>query len=157
VARVRDEPAPPPALPLAVFLKQMAQNRNVVVFSIFSLIQVFHCHFNSAFFPLFLQLLTGDFLSPLGQSMLLGLSFVLPHINNVFFLRLSRTRGVYAVVRGLVVAKLLLAAIMFLVGRTYTAMLCLFIASNRIFTEVGWSSQQADTPLTLWPGHMQAA
>jgi len=42
-----------------------------------------HCHFNSNFFPMFLTVLLGDYLSPLMQSVVLGVSFIAPHFNNM--------------------------------------------------------------------------
>lgn len=67
------------------FLAQLSKNSNFMWFSLLSLVQTFHCHFNSNFFPLFLTTLLGDHLSPMMLSTLLGISFVAPHLNNIFF------------------------------------------------------------------------
>jgi hypothetical protein len=58
------------------FLFQLTSNPNFMWFSLLTLVQTFHCHFNSNFFPLFLATLLGDHLSPLMLSALLGISFV---------------------------------------------------------------------------------
>uniref|UniRef100_A0A670I271 Major facilitator superfamily domain containing 13A n=1 Tax=Podarcis muralis TaxID=64176 RepID=A0A670I271_PODMU len=96
---------------------------------------VFHCHFNSNFFPLFLEHLLSDRISLSMGSFLLGVSYVAPHLNNLYFLSLCQRWGVYAVVRGLFFLKLLLGVIMLLAGPDWIYLLCFFIASNRVFTE----------------------
>ncbi|OWK07826.1 MFSD13A [Cervus elaphus hippelaphus] len=98
-------------------------------------LQVFHCHFNSNFFPLFLEHLLSDHISLSTGSFLLGISYVAPHLNNLYFLPLCRRWGVYAVVRGLFLLKLGLSLLMLLAGPDHPGLLCLFIASNRVFTE----------------------
>ena len=65
-----------------------------------------------------------------------GISYVAPHLNNLYFLPLCRRWGVYAVVRGLFLLKLGLSLLMLLAGPDHPGLLCLFIASNRVFTEV---------------------
>ncbi|XP_073650129.1 transmembrane protein 180 isoform X2 [Tursiops truncatus] len=96
---------------------------------------VFHCHFNSNFFPLFLEHLLSDHISLSTGSFLLGISYVAPHLNNLYFLPLCRRWGVYAVVRGLFLLKLGLSLLMLCAGPDRPGLLCLFIASNRVFTE----------------------
>ncbi len=117
--------------------------------------QVFHCHFNSNFFPLFLEALLGNSVSQTFSSVLLGekegnlsrranlssnasdsrqyvfisgVSFVAPHINNLYFLSLCRTYGVYSVIKFLFIIKLTLSGFMLIIGPSYTLPLCLFIA-----------------------------
>ncbi|KAL3863568.1 hypothetical protein ACJMK2_005319 [Sinanodonta woodiana] len=120
---------------LMVFAKQLLSQRNFVWFSAMNLVQVFHCHFNSNFFPLFLERLLGDSISPGFGSFLIGISFVAPHINNLYFLMLCRKYGVYTVIRLLFAIKMGLSLFMFLMGPNHIWLLCLFIASNRVFTE----------------------
>ncbi|XP_062351980.1 transmembrane protein 180 isoform X3 [Cinclus cinclus] len=96
---------------------------------------VFHCHFNSNFFPLFLEHLLSDQISVSTGSFLLGVSYIAPHLNNLYFLSLCRRCGVYAVVRGLFFLKLALSVVMLLAGPDQVYLLCIFIASNRVFTE----------------------
>ncbi|XP_008049344.1 transmembrane protein 180, partial [Carlito syrichta] len=96
---------------------------------------VFHCHFNSNFFPLFLEHLLADHIAPSTGSILLGISYVAPHLNNLCFLPLCQRWGVYAVVRGLFLLKLGLSLLVLLAGPDRPALLCLFVASNRVFTE----------------------
>lgn len=117
------------------FVCQLSSQTNFIWFAVMNLIQVFHCHFNSNFFPLFLENLLGDAISPGFGSFLLGISFVAPHINNLYFLTLCRRYGVYSVIRLLFTVKLVLSVVMFLAGPNHIWLLCLFIASNRVFTE----------------------
>ncbi|KAM4668588.1 transmembrane protein 180 isoform 2-T5 [Amazona ochrocephala] len=64
-----------------------------------------------------------------------GVSYIAPHLNNLYFLSLCRRYGVYAVVRGLFFLKLALSVVMLLAGPDQVYLLCIFIASNRVFTE----------------------
>nr|XP_009939902.1 PREDICTED: transmembrane protein 180 isoform X2 [Opisthocomus hoazin] len=120
---------------LAEYLQQLSRHRNFLWFVCMNLIQVFHCHFNSNFFPLFLEHLLSDQISVSTGSFLLGVSYIAPHLNNLYFLSLCRRCGVYAVVRGLFFLKLALSVVMLLAGPDQVYLLCVFIASNRVFTE----------------------
>ncbi|MBV95413.1 transmembrane domain-containing protein, partial [Eschrichtius robustus] len=123
------------SITLGQYLRQLARHRNFLWFVGMDLVQVFHCHFNSNFFPLFLEHLLSDHISLSTGSFLLGISYVAPHLNNLYFLPLCRRWGVYAVVRGLFLLKLGLSLLMLLAGPDRPGLLCLFIASNRVFTE----------------------
>lgn len=57
-----------------------------------------------------------------------GISYVAPHLNNLYFLPLCRRWGVYAVVRGLFLLKLSLSLLMLLAGPDHPGLLCFFIA-----------------------------
>lgn len=57
-----------------------------------------------------------------------GISYVAPHLNNLYFLPLCRRWGVYTVVRGLFLLKLGLSLLMLLAGPDRPGLLCLFIA-----------------------------
>jgi len=114
---------------------QVLKHRNFLLFAAMNLIQVFHCHFNSNFFPIFIQHLLSHALTPTAAAILLGLSFLLPHINNLYFLQLCKRYGSYFIVKCLFITKLSLAIVMLLFGMNYWYLLCLFIVSNRIFTE----------------------
>ncbi|KAM6266219.1 transmembrane protein 180 isoform 2-T2 [Porphyrio hochstetteri] len=92
---------------LAEYLQQLSRHRNFLWFVCMNLVQVFHCHFNSNFFPLFLEHLLSDQISVSTGSFLLGL----------FFLKLA------------------LSVVMLLAGPDQVYLLCIFIASNRVFTE----------------------
>lgn len=74
----------------------------------------------------------------------------MPHFNNIYFSSLVKKHsmwfrvagttdvdlGTYVVIRGLIATKVALAVIMFLAGADNIVLLTIFIASNRIFTEV---------------------
>uniref|UniRef100_A0A3Q2GEN7 Major facilitator superfamily domain containing 13A n=1 Tax=Cyprinodon variegatus TaxID=28743 RepID=A0A3Q2GEN7_CYPVA len=117
------------------YLKQLSKHRNFMWFVSMNLIQVFHCHFNSNFFPLFLEHLLSDNISASTGSILLGISYVAPHLNNLYFLTLCQRYGVYQVIRWLFIIKLGLSVVMLLAGADHIYLLCIFIASNRVFTE----------------------
>ncbi|KAM6951751.1 transmembrane protein 180 [Aplochiton taeniatus] len=120
---------------LGEYLRQLSKHRNFMWFSAMNLIQVFHCHFNSNFFPLFLEHLLSDSISASTGSILLGISYIAPHLNNLYFLTLCQRYGVYQVIRWLFLLKLGLSVAMVLAGADHIYLLCIFIASNRVFTE----------------------
>ncbi|XP_027707752.1 transmembrane protein 180 isoform X1 [Vombatus ursinus] len=120
---------------LGEYLQQLARHRNFLWFVGMNLVQVFHCHFNSNFFPLFLEHLLSDQISLSMGSFLLGVSYIAPHLNNLYLLALCQRWGVYSVVRGLFLLKLGLSLLMLLAGPDHLHLLCIFIASNRVFTE----------------------
>ncbi|MBN3275874.1 MF13A protein, partial [Polyodon spathula] len=122
-------------LTLRQYLKQLSKHTNFLWFASMNLVQVFHCHFNNNFFPLFLEHLLSDRISASTGSFLLGFSYIAPHLNNLYFLSLCGRYGVYTVVRWLFFLKLILSVIMLLAGPDQIYLLCIFIASNRVFTE----------------------
>uniref|UniRef100_A0A2K6N1J3 Major facilitator superfamily domain containing 13A n=1 Tax=Rhinopithecus bieti TaxID=61621 RepID=A0A2K6N1J3_RHIBE len=61
------------SITLGQYLRQLARHRNFLWFVSMDLVQVFHCHFNSNFFPLFLEHLLSDHISLSTGSILLGL------------------------------------------------------------------------------------
>lgn len=119
---------------LKKYIKQLTSHRNFCWFAVMNLVQVFHCHFNSNFFPLFLEVLLGTHGTSLG-AFLLGTSFVIPHINNVYFLSLCRKHGVYRIILLLFLFKFLLSILMLCVGPGCVWAVCVYVASNRVFTE----------------------
>lgn len=62
-----------------------------------------------------------------------GISYVAPHLNNLYFLSLCRRWGVYTVVQGLFLLKLGLSLLMLLAGPDHHGLLCLFIARYALF------------------------
>uniref|UniRef100_A0A673WLA0 Major facilitator superfamily domain containing 13A n=1 Tax=Salmo trutta TaxID=8032 RepID=A0A673WLA0_SALTR len=120
---------------LGEYLRQLSKHRNFMWFASMNLVQVFHCHFNNNFFPLFLEHLLSDSISASTGSILLGISYIAPHLNNLYFLTLCQRYGVYAVIRWLFLVKLALSVAMLLAGADQVYLLCIFIASNRVFTE----------------------
>ncbi|CAC5418807.1 Transmembrane protein 180 [Mytilus coruscus] len=102
-----EEAVLPQSKSVLVFVKQLMKHKNFKYFSVMNLIQVFHCHFNSNFFPLFLENLLGGYSTGLG-AFLIGISFLAPHINNLYFLSLCRRFGVYNVINLLFFVKLLI-------------------------------------------------
>ncbi|KAJ3607727.1 hypothetical protein NHX12_024778 [Muraenolepis orangiensis] len=123
------------AFTVGQYLRQLSKHKNFMWFAAMNLVQVFHCHFNSNFFPLFLEHLLSDSISSSAGSLLLGVSYMAPHLNNLYFLSLSRRYGVYQVIQWLFMLKLVLSCAMLLAGPDHVYLLCVFIASNRVFTE----------------------
>ncbi|KAL4612922.1 transmembrane protein 180-like [Arapaima gigas] len=123
------------SITLGQYLRQLSRHRNFLWFVSMNLVQVFHCHFNSNFFPLFLEHLLSDRISASTGSFLLGISYIAPHLNNLYFLTLCQRFGVYRVIHWLFLLKLALSVLMLLGGADQVYLLCIFIASNRVFTE----------------------
>lgn len=117
------------------YLRQICHHRNFLLFSLMNLVQVFHCHFNSNFFPLVIHKLLGKVLSSQAGAILLGISFLVPHLNNLYFLQLCSKYGTYFVIKVLFYIKLSLGVSMWVIGAGYWYVLCIFVASNRVFTE----------------------
>ena len=117
------------------YTQQVFRHRNFLTFAAMNIIQVFHCHFNSNFFPLFIHHLLGHTLSPAAGAVLIGLSFLVPHLNNLYFLQLCKRYGTYFVIKCLFIVKFVLAFLMWNLGISYWLVLCLFVISNRVFTE----------------------
>ena len=57
-----------------------------------------------------------------------GVSFIAPHINNLYFLWLCRRVGVYSVISGLFCFKLILSVVMLYIGPSHVYLLALYIA-----------------------------
>uniref|UniRef100_A0A8C5R4K5 Major facilitator superfamily domain containing 13A n=1 Tax=Leptobrachium leishanense TaxID=445787 RepID=A0A8C5R4K5_9ANUR len=132
-----DEPSagPEKRITLMEYIRQLMRHRNFLWFVSMNLVQVFHCHFNSNFFPLFLEHLLSDRISMSTGSFLLGISYIAPHLNNMYFLKMCQKYGVYSVVRWLFLVKLGISVLMLVAGPDQIYLLCIFIASNRVFTE----------------------
>ncbi|XP_040599407.1 transmembrane protein 180 isoform X2 [Mesocricetus auratus] len=66
------------SISLGQYLRQLARHQNFLWFVGMDLVQVFHCHFNSNFFPLFLEHLLSDRISlSTGSFLLVGPSSLL--------------------------------------------------------------------------------
>lgn len=57
-----------------------------------------------------------------------GISYIAPHLNNLYFLTLCQRYGVYQVIRWLFLLKLGLSVVMVLAGADHIYLLCIFIA-----------------------------
>jgi len=117
------------------YMSQLCQMRNFALFIAMSLVQVFHCHFNSNFMPLFLEVLLQNQLPEYFCPLIMGVSFLLPHLNNFYFLELCTKRGTYSVIKLLLTIKLVTAVIVYIAENKMIWLIAIFIASNRIFTE----------------------
>ena len=89
----------------------LVQGTFSILFSNNSFVLVFHCHFNSNFMPLFLEVLLQNQLPEYFCPLIMGVSFLLPHLNNFYFLELCSKRGTYSVIKLLLTIKLLTAVI----------------------------------------------
>ncbi|KAK2192893.1 hypothetical protein NP493_21g09012 [Ridgeia piscesae] len=100
---------------LKSFISQLAGHQNFVWFAAMNLIQVR--------------------LNVIQMSLCARISFIAPHLNNLYFTTLCNRHGTYVVIRGLFLVKLCLGVFMYLAGPDHLWLMCLFIASNRVFTE----------------------
>ena len=116
-------------------MRQLSGQRNLVVFGLMQVVQVFQCHFISNFFPIFLEYFLGGTYSQATLSALLGFSFVWPHLNNVVLARASVTCGTHNVINLLFWLKVGLALAMAAAGPSSTLLLTVFVVSNRVFAE----------------------
>lgn len=143
-----------PEKPVTVgqYLRQLSKHRNFMWFVSMNLIQVFHCHFNNNFFPLFLEHLLSDNISASTGSILLGISYIAPHLNNLYFLTLCQRYGVYLVIRWLFMLKLGLSVVMLLAGADHIYLLCFFIAryGTHSLAHAHFSSRSSFPLLFLW-------
>ncbi|CAF1112015.1 unnamed protein product [Rotaria sp. Silwood1] len=114
------------------FIYNIHKHKNYIIFSLVNLIQVFHCHFNSNSIPLILNIFIPS--SSFG-SILLGISFLIPHLSNIYFVYLCKLQGTYYVIRNLFYIKLFFSLYLFIQGNNSIMLICLFIISNRMFTE----------------------
>lgn len=76
-----------------------------------------------------------------------GISYIAPHLNNLYFLTLCQRYGVYQVIRWLFMLKLGLSVAMLLAGADHIYLLCIFIA------RYGHSHISAHSPggSDVWP------
>lgn len=79
-------------------------------------------------------------LMPLCFCSLTGISYIAPHLNNLYFLTLCQRYGVYQVIRWLFMLKLGLSVAMLLAGADHIYLLCIFIA--RYGTHTHWHMHQ---------------
>ncbi|CAF0927378.1 unnamed protein product [Rotaria sordida] len=114
------------------FIYSIHKHKNCIIFSLVNFIQVFHCHFNSNSIPLILNIFIPS--SSFG-SILLGTSFLIPHLSNIYFVYLCKLQGTYYIIRKLFYVKLLFTLYLFIQGNDSIWLLCLFLVSNRMFTE----------------------
>ena len=82
----------------AEFARQVGQHANLKVFLGMFALQQFDCAFGKNFFPIFLEKLVGDSLSPSVRSITLSASFILPWVSTLWLTRFVRSRGLHAAV-----------------------------------------------------------
>jgi Na+/melibiose symporter-like transporter len=85
--------------------------------------------------PLFLEVLLQNQFPEYFCPLIMGISFLLPHLNNFYFLQLCAKKGTYSVIQMLLIIKLVIASIVYMADYTMIWIIAIFIASNRIFTE----------------------
>lgn len=144
---------------VTVYIAQLWRRSNFRIYAAVNLIQTLHCHFNSNFFPLFLGVLfheNSDKSSPdsdsdqqsavIPTSWLLVISFILPHMLNLYNLKLVERFGAYQVITIMFMFKVLAGVILFFatVNRDdpesldTMVLVCLligYIIFNRVLTE----------------------
>ena len=142
---VHEDLAPPPTstpignpqstLGFAVFIRQISQHRNFLLFCCVTTLQVFDCTFEKNFLPLFLRQFSGNALSSEMQSLVVSLSFVLPWACTVITTPVVQRIGVYGVVKVIFGVRIMIAGVgmaaALLQGRTSW----LFLLVNRVASE----------------------
>ena len=102
---------------VTVYISQLWRRSNFRIYAAVNLIQTLHCHFNSNFFPLFLGVLfhsnSNDESAVIPTSWLLVISFILPHMLNLYNLKLVERFGAYQVITIMFMLKVLAGVILF--------------------------------------------
>jgi Na+/melibiose symporter-like transporter len=105
-------------LPIRAFLRQVRRHANLWLFSGINLIQVFNCHFNSNFLPIFVRAFcAAPLVPPVVGSLVLGLSASLPHATVALLTGVVARHGAVPVVRVVIAVRLALAALALLLLR----------------------------------------
>jgi Na+/melibiose symporter-like transporter len=105
-------------LPIRAFLRQVRRHANLWLFSGINLIQVFNCHFNSNFLPIFVRAFCSvPLVPPVVGSLVLGLSASLPHATVALLTGVVARYGAVPVVRVVIAVRLVLAALSLLLLR----------------------------------------
>ena len=80
------------------FVGQVWQHRNLKAFVGMFALQQFDCAFGKNFFPIFLERLVGDTLSPASRSSIVSASFILPWLGTIWLTKFVRAAGLSAAV-----------------------------------------------------------
>lgn len=116
-------------------LARQLMRRNFVIFCLLGIIQVFNCHFNSNLLALVLARVFDS--SAFTQTAVLFGSAVLPQLCVALLADSVVSRGLFAVVSGLLLAKTGVALLNSLFGNPSVVMLAaLFLLANKVVTEV---------------------
>jgi len=94
------------------YIHQLWRRGNFRIYAAVNLIQTLHCHFNSNYFPLFLGVLFHDE-QMVPASWLLVISFILPHVINLYNLKLVERHGSYQVITMMFMLKILAGVVLF--------------------------------------------
>ena len=126
--------------PLRTLWQQLQRLPNFWVFTSINLIQVFNCHFNSNFLSLSMERLLGLDYSTLSSrqlsALLITASALFPHALVIFFTPFQKTHGLYRLLTGLFIFKLVVAFGVFVFGSFRSWLLIfLFIFINKSFSE----------------------
>ncbi|CAK9108388.1 Transmembrane protein 180 (Major facilitator superfamily domain-containing 13A) [Durusdinium trenchii] len=119
------------------FLRQLLQQRNFWVFQALYFVQAFDCTFGKNHFSLFLDALAGRAFSAEVLGAIISASFILPWVGTLVVTPLIHRRGLYAVVSGILVTRLLWCAGGAALGPQLAtpALAAAFVLSNRVLSE----------------------
>lgn len=109
---------------LCVAPEPLNELQDFYLFVLFGGFLAFHSLSLKLFFCCFLVLIFNAALLLLHT----GISYIAPHLNNLYFLTLCQRYGVYQVIRWLFMLKLGLSVAMLLAGADHIYLLCVFIA-----------------------------
>lgn len=141
-----------------VFLRQILQQRNVVIFMIIGALQSFDCRFEKSFFSPFMTILTfhhsddsstvtttttistptdlsSNYFHNL-QGLALSLSFILPHIITLLVTPYIPLYGIATVIETIFFIRIFLITLAIIIGYQYSSLfIILFMLLNRIMSE----------------------
>ena len=99
------------------YLKELWKRSNFRIYAAVALLQTLHCHFNSNYFPFFLSILFKEQANSKydmqNAAWVLVISFILPHILNIYNLKLVKTHGSYQVLTVMFMLKVVSGILLF--------------------------------------------
>eukprot|EP01006_Ploeotia_vitrea_P000604 TRINITY_DN103337_c0_g1_i1.p1 TRINITY_DN103337_c0_g1~~TRINITY_DN103337_c0_g1_i1.p1 ORF type:complete len:524 (+),score=39.69 TRINITY_DN103337_c0_g1_i1:19-1590(+) len=140
------EPPTPPTPSLLKFIRSILKHYNFWIFVAVGLFQQFSCTFNTNFFAIFLNALTGHWMPRYFKSVMLLSTFVFPHIGTIVITPLLSKYGKWVVVKALFALRLV------------SAIVALYICADLLHVPVTTffgASPAGDTEVTQRLNHIQ--
>jgi len=119
------------------FIRQLTQQRNFWSFQLLYFIQVFDCTFEKNHFSIFLDGLVGEILPASILGAIVSASFLLPWIGMILLTPLIQEHGLYFVVRGILLARLVWCVLSAAIGSSSASpfFATWFLLTNRVMSE----------------------
>eukprot|EP01138_Halocafeteria_seosinensis_P014861 gb/GECG01015171.1/.p1 GENE.gb/GECG01015171.1/~~gb/GECG01015171.1/.p1 ORF type:complete len:531 (+),score=34.74 gb/GECG01015171.1/:1-1593(+) len=139
------EVSPKSSATFSMFISQLMNHRNFMIFAALSAIQAFDCTFEKNFFAAFMDSLAGSRVSPELRGSVISASFLLPHACTVIATPAIRRWGMYDTMQGLLIVRIgfVVAAMATTVAMNYVLPslvwisygICGFMLINRVASE----------------------